>query len=492
MCCDTGGDHPVGGVRVRLPSFRSPAWVLAETATMSVFSLLSMLAIGRVIGPEAAGTGMIAIAAFALLDILGATLFTDALVQRPGLTRRHVESALTVAALAGCGMAVVLALGAPWLAAASGVAQVEALCLALAPLLPLSAFAGAGSGPVLRESRFALLAARVLIGQPLALAVGLWMAATGWGAWAMIGNQAVATLVAFVMLLAFGRLLRRPRIEPAALAALWPVALPQVTALVIMMGRYRLFLLALGISANEAVLAVSHLAFRMLDSVVLVVAQTTGRIGMPRLCALHADREAQAEAFGDLAQLQALLGLPAAAGIALIAPDLVALLLGPAWAGAGEAARIVGFAALLGFVHGEPFSLFVARGRARWNVWINLVALLVPLLALLLLRPATPQAAALAWASQSLILPPLLTVLVLRELRRTLPWLLLRVAPAIAGTAAMTLAVFAVQRSLDLGPAGDLGAAVAVGGAAYLAVVLSLLRGRVPRALRRQTAEAPA
>jgi PST family polysaccharide transporter len=338
--CDAGRGHPVGGIRVRLPSFRSPAWVLAETATTSVFSLLSMLAIGRVIGPEAAGTGMIAIAAFALLDILGATLFTDALVQRPGLTRRQVASALTVAALAGCGMAAVLALGAPWLAAASGVAQVETLCLALAPLLLFSAFAGSGSGPVLRESRFALLAARVLIGQPLALAVRLWMAASGWGAWAMIGNQAVATLVAFLMLLASGRLLRRPRIERAALVELWPVALPQVTALVIMMGRYRLFLLALGISASEAVLAVSHLAFRMLESVVLVVAQTTGRIGMPWLCALHADREAQAEAFGDLAQLQALLGLPAAAGIALIAPDLVALLLGPARLGTAPIAPV--------------------------------------------------------------------------------------------------------------------------------------------------------
>jgi hypothetical protein len=77
---------------VRLPSFRSPAWVLAETATMSIFSLLSMLVIGRVIGPEAAGTGMIAIAAFALLDILGATLFTDALV--PLLRDLHPDIAV--------------------------------------------------------------------------------------------------------------------------------------------------------------------------------------------------------------------------------------------------------------------------------------------------------------------------------------------------------------------------------------------------------------
>ena len=80
----------------------------------------------------------------------------------------------------------------------------------------------------------------------------------------------------------------------------------------------------------------------------------------------------------------------------------------------------------------------------------------------------------------------------LRELRRSLGWLLLRIAPAIAATAAMTLAVLAVQRSLDLGPGGDLAAAVLVGAATYLAVALTLLRGRMPRALRRQTAPAAA
>ncbi|MCZ8150457.1 MAG: hypothetical protein O9325_21690 [Roseomonas sp.] len=63
--------------------------------------------------------------------------------------------------------------------------------------------------------------------------------------------------------------------------------------------------------------------------------------------------------------------MPLAAGIALTAPDLGAVVLGPAWAGAGQAAQIVGCAALLGFIHGEPFSLFVARGQARWNLTAN-------------------------------------------------------------------------------------------------------------------------
>jgi PST family polysaccharide transporter len=477
---------------LRIPSSRSPVWVLAETATAAIFSLFSMLVIGRVIGPHAAGTGMIAIAVFALLDLPGATLFPDAIVQHRNLGRRHAASALTVATLVGCTTGLLLAGLAPLLARWSDAPEVEALCLALAPMLPLSAFGGAGSGLILREHRFAPLASRVLIGQPLALAAGLGLAATGWGPWAMIGNQMVATVISFVVVLWFGRLWMRPRVDGAALRELWPVALPQVMAVAVMVGRYRLFLVALGLITTEAVLAVSHFAFRMLDAALVVVWQSTGRISMPRLCALQGDRDAMAESFGDLAQLQALLGMPIAAGIALTAPDLVHALLGPAWAGAAPAAQIVGVASILTFVHGDTLSLFVARGKAKWNILINVAALLVPLAVLLVLRPATPSGAALAWASQSLLLPPVLTWLVLREVGRPLSWLLARIAPAVVATAAMSVVVVAVQASVHLSAGAELMVSALSGAVIYGAVVWVMLGRRPPRALVRHPTPMPA
>ena len=105
-----------------------------------------MLVIGRVIGPEATGTGMVAIAAFMLLDVAGATLFTDAVVQHPKLTPQHAGSALIGATLVGCAAALILAAGAPFLASSADAPAVTALALTLAPLLPLSAFSGCASG----------------------------------------------------------------------------------------------------------------------------------------------------------------------------------------------------------------------------------------------------------------------------------------------------------------------------------------------------------
>jgi PST family polysaccharide transporter len=465
--------------------------VLAETGSSAVFSLLSMLVIGRVIGPDATGTGMIAIATFALFDMVGATLFPDALVQHRGLERRHASSALTFAVLTGLLSAVLFAGFAPVLAHWSDAPEVTTLCLALAPLLPLSAFAGAASGLVLREQRFRLLAARVLIGQPVALAAGLVLAFAGSGPWAMVVNQAAATVMVFLLLAVLGRVPLRPMLNRAALADLWPVAIPQVAAIGVLVGRYRLFLVVVGLLTTEAVLAVSHFAFRMLDAALVMVWQATGRIGVPRLCGLQHDEEAMAESFGDLAQLQALLGMPMAAGIALVAPDLVQAVLGPAWYGAAQAAQIAGLAAVLSFVHGDTLSLFLARGKARWNVGVNIAALLVPLASLLILRPQTPQGVALAWAAQSLILPPVLTFIVLREVRRPFSWLLGRIAPALVGTAAMIAAVLALELLLRLPAAIELLAAAVVGGAVYVGIAWTMLRGRLPRALSRQTAATP-
>lgn len=471
---------------IRLPGPTSPSWVIAESGGAALFSLGTMLVIGRVIGPEATGVGTVAVAAFLLLDVFGASLFTDALVQRPRLTPRHESSAATAAVLVGLCGAVLLAASGGLLAASSGIGQLGSLTLALAPLLPLSAYAGAVAGLVLRQQRFRLLALRVLIGQPTALVAGLVVAQAGGGAWAMVVNQMVLSAIVFLLIALLGGFRLRPRLDLGALRELWPVAGPQIAAMTVAVGKYRIFLLTLGLIVSEAVLGVVHFAFRMLDAVLVMVWQSVSRLAMPRLCALQGDRKALADCYGELAQMQALLGLPVAVGAALVAPDLVGALLGPAWAGTAEAVRVGGLAAAVAFLAGDHVSLFVAIGRARWNAWVAFISLALPLAALLLAAPQTPAGVALAWATQSLLISPVLAWVVLREIRRSPFWLLRQVAPAILACAAMAAAVLAVQAVV---PEGRhflrLFAGVGAGAAAYAAVAWVALGGRLPAALAR-------
>ena len=466
--------------------------MLAESVASAVFSLLSMLAIGRVIGPHATGLGTIAVAAFLCVEVFGAVLFPDALVQLPGMARRHSDSAVTASVLVGVALGLCLAGAAPLLADGADAPEAMWLVLALAPLVPVSAFSGTVSGLLLREQRFRLLSLRLLLGQPLALGTGLVLASRGHGAWAMVGSQAVATAVAF-LLMAWGIRSSAPRLrlDLGALRELWPVAGPQVAGVAVNVGRYRIFLLALGLVVPQALLAVSHFAFRLVDAALGVVWQFAGRLAMPRLCALQHDREAMAEVYGDIARLQALLGLPICAGIALVAPDMVEVVLGPAGAGTAEASRVVALAAMAVVLHGDQSSLFVATGQARRNLHVAVALLVVPLAALALFRPTTPLGAAYVWSAQCLVVPPVLAWIVLRELRRPLRWLARKVAPAVVATAAMALAVLAVQSAFAMPPLARLSASASLGAAVYATVAWVALGRRWPRGLLTAAAPAP-
>ena len=122
-----------------------------------------------------------ALAAFLLLDLLTASLFTDALVQFPKLARDRAGSAAGAGVLAGTAAAVLLMAIGPLVAAASNAPEITVLTWAFRTLLPVSAWSGAMSGLALRRRRFFLLAARVLLGQRIALSVALLAAAEGFG-----------------------------------------------------------------------------------------------------------------------------------------------------------------------------------------------------------------------------------------------------------------------------------------------------------------------
>ena len=467
-----------------LPHANAPSWVLAETGVNAVFALVSLMVVSRTIGPAAAGIGAVAIAAFLLLDLLGSSMMTDALIQWRRLEPRHASSATTLTVLTGTVTGLILVLAGQVLSRTTGQPQIGPLTMVLAPMLPLSAFSGVGSGLVLRERRYRLLAMRVFIGQPVGLALGLLVAHHHGGAWAMIALQSGNTTVVFLLFVATRAAPFRPSLDRSALADLWPVAGPQLLSVVMLAGRYRLFIIALGMTTTESVVAVSNVGFRLLDAVLTIVGGSTLRITLPRLSALQGHPAAFADAYGETAQFQALLGWPIAAGVALTATNLVTGLMGPQWAGAADGTRVVACTALLNYSYGDSGSLWISINRTRINLMTATAALLVPIAGLLLLRPQTPAQAALCWGATVLVLAPVNMMLVTRRLQRSPIWLFGRLWPAAAGTAAMVLAVLAIAPILPTPPLLALICQAGAGAAVYAVVTFLALGRRLPSALK--------
>jgi O-antigen/teichoic acid export membrane protein len=470
-------------LRFSLPGQHSSTWILAESVASAVLSFASMLFVARIIGPEAAGAGTVALAAYQLPELLASSLFSDALVQRRDLRRQHVESAAAATILVSLAAAAVLAMVAPLLAYAAGDARIAWLVISLAPLMPLTAYMGISQALQLRQRRYRLLAMRILVGQPIGLCIAIAVGTQGLGPWAIVAGQIVATATAFLVALTFGAIGPCRRLDRSALAELWPIAAPQAVSTIINVGKYRLFLVALGLVASGAVLAQAHFAFRMLDAALTVVWQVMTRLALPRLCGASEHAHDLAEGFGELTQLQALLGFPIAVGVALVAPEMVQALLGPAWANTAQAAQVAGLTAAVVFISGPYTSLFVAIGRPSWNLRSAAATLLLPLAALLVLRPSTPAEIAWAWSVQCLILPPLIIRASLHKLRRNSRWMISWLLPPVLATAAMAGAVLCFKHYANLPPLLSVIGQAAIGAVSFGAVIWPLLGLRLPAAL---------
>ncbi len=457
-----------------LPGPQGAAWVVAETATSAVFSLVGLLFVARVIGPQQAGLGALAASAFLLVEGPASMLFGDALMQRRHLSPEHIATAFWVTLGVSVVAAAALALLAPLIAAASSLPEMVPMLQVLALLLPLSGLGGMFSGLALRERWYRLLALRTLLGQPLALAAGIAAGMHGAGAWALVVQQCVASVAGFALMALWFKPWPAPRIDRPALKELWAVAGPQVTALVVMTGRYRAFLLVLGLTSSELVVAATHVAFRMVDVAGSIVVSAIGRLAAPRLAALQHNRTGLAECFGMLSRWQSLGGLPVALGLAVVAPRLIEALMGPAWVGAAAPAQVVGISAALWIAGGPVMALWLAMGRTRMNLWVQGIACVLPLLLMAILRPATPAMAAWCWASTALLLPAAQLHLALQALHRGWLWLAHWMAPALLAALAMLVGAEGLHRATADWPAPyALTAMIAAGGLAWAAALVA-------------------
>ncbi|MGC8477906.1 MAG: oligosaccharide flippase family protein, partial [Acetobacteraceae bacterium] len=225
----------------------------------------------------------------------------------------------------------------------------------------------------------------------------------GAGAWAVVAQQAAGSAAGAAVLVAGGGWWPRP-CRPRW--GLLRVGLPLTLSTLVLHGRYRVFLMLLGASAGAPVLGEVHMAFRLVEAVRELASTALWRLMLPAFSARQADPAALRAAMrqAQRGSVPALLGLCVALG--LVVRPVAALLLGPAWAGAGQAALpLVGLAAWQ-FVGFAPGAAVVARGVPWVSLRANLASLALLAGAVALLRPAGAMAAVWVWvAAQAAVAP---------------------------------------------------------------------------------------
>lgn len=448
------------------------AWA-TEAANLAVFLVLV-----RLLAPSEFGIVAMAAVFVMLASDLGAFSVTQVLIQRRDLRRGHVDAVfLTVLGLSAVGFALVLA-GAPLVAAAYGEPQVGALLAWLSPVILLNAFTAVPIALLTRDMRFGTLAMRSFAMVVASGAVGVSLAVLGYGPWALVAQALTKSAVSVVVLL--GATGWRPgwSCGRGHLRDVRGYVLGTFGTHVVGAAERHVVQFLLGLLLGSAALGYFNAAQRLVEILVRLFVVPVSQLAMPGFSTVQADPARVRALLEGGVRVTSLVSFPAFVGAAVVAPDLVAVVLGDIWLPAAPVLTILALRGL-GSTSAMPgASLLYALGRPHWLLGINAASLAVNVAVLLAAAPFGVAAAAAGDVLRFLGCHCVLIAIAVGRLTGLRPSGQVRlVLPSLGAAAIMAGCVLAWRA---FGPAADpatsLAGSVAVGVVAYAAASLAVNR----------------
>lgn len=321
--------------RRRSLTHQTVAGLLWTSLGKGAYGVLQLVVIGilaRHVSPADFGVVSAALIVIALSGIVSQLGMGPALVQRPDLERRHIDTAFTSSVVMDLMLGIAIWLAAPLASSFFRVANVEPVLRSLAWVFPLQGMATVAESLMKRELRFRSLANLDVISYGLGFGVvGISMALLGKGVWALVAAQIAQNVVKTGILLYWqpprlwnlpdGRAFR----ELMGFGAGFTLA--KIANQVAAQGDY----LVVGRFLGPAPLGYYGRAYNLMSTPASGFGTILDAVLFPAMARVQSDAQRLAGAYRRGIALIALVFLPASAALVLLAPEVVAVLLGARW-----------------------------------------------------------------------------------------------------------------------------------------------------------------
>jgi PST family polysaccharide transporter len=461
---------------------RGSAWVAVSYGGRNVVSLVTMLALVRLLEPKAFGLVALAWTVLVACDQVQDAGTAAALVYRRDDVERGAATAAVFSWLSGivlCGVAVAVA---PLLASLFHAPALTNVLRVLALLLVIKSIGSAPMAILERNIDFRRLAKCDVTGALGQAAVALPLAVTGAGVWALVAGQlagaAVQSALAWVVvpwrpdprrasLRLAGEMLRYGRYVSATNV----VNLANNTVDNVVVGRL----------LGTATLGFYSVAFRLADFPNTVIGHVVGRVMFPIYSLLQNELDRFRNAYVQNLQRIAVFALPVSVGLFVAADPIVRGLMGDRWESAITPLRILAAYGVVKSFTAPAGEVFKGAGKPHLGLVLGVLQIAITIPALILLVPRYELAgAALAMLGSMSVLGAIRLAISLRLVQATAGELARALAPPAlcAGVLGTTLALL-LPTAHSLGPAAGLATLVSAGCIVYVAATLAFARSVV-------------
>ena len=469
---------------------RGLGWKAFSQISVQAMAVVTTIFIARLLTPSEVGL-MAMVMVFATLAInLSDVALGAALVQRETLTEEDRSTAFWLNNAVGVLLTVAAFFLAGPIANLYGEPQVELLLQVTSITFILTTLGATQNSLLIRDMRFRSLEVRSVIASAVAGTVAIVSAVLGAGTWAIVAQSITITAVSTVLVWRASSwrprfLISRESLHQLTSFSSWIVGARLLAYLNSNADNY-----LVGRYVGPAALGAYSIAYNVMLVPITRLAGPVQEVFYPALSKIREPLRV-GEAWLRATTMVSLITVPAFAGMAVVAEDFVAVLLGDQWDDAVPVLQILCWVGIVTAVQWQISVVLQALDRNAWGFRFTVVATAVTITAYVIGVQWGIVGVATASAIATTVLAPYYLVLPLRATGIRSRAFLGSISGVAQASAVMAVILLALQElALDgLSPAPRLAILVAVG----IAIYVPLVAWRVPeaveevRALRRRT-----
>ena len=439
-------DAAVPGLSLKGRVARSIFWIAWSRGVVQVLQFASTLVVAHILVPADYGVTALAGVCTGTARMLAEMGLGNAIIQFRDLDRREIDTCFWIAITLATIAFAVLALAAAPIARWFVTPRLAYVLPVTALLLPLTACSIVSDSLLRKRLALDRVSQAEIIGMGASLPVTLGCAFAGLGVWALVAGWLVATVGRNIATFAFAPWRPGWRVGGRRAKEMLHFSLATLGVEALWALREQTDSLVIGKVTGQVTLGLYSMAKDLAMLPLNKISPVINMLSMPMMAELQTDINAmRAELYRGIRLIAAIV-IPTSIGMALVADQMVAALLGPKWLPAIPIMRLLSVYAATRAIEPLLTPVLFARRRQQLLFWYFLAQLLVV--------PAATVVGAL-WDGASgavmLLIPVLaafiaiLAKAVLAEVKGKFSQLWLQAWPVLAATAAMVVVVLLVR-----------------------------------------------
>jgi PST family polysaccharide transporter len=345
---------------------RGAFWASAENWSRQLVSLIIFMVLARILTPMEIGLYAIVTIVVTLMQIFLDNGVGEAIVQRRDLDPEHVDAGFWVNMALSAVLAATAALSAGTLAGLFGEPDLANLIPVASLIILIGSLSSTQQALLRRSLDFRTLAIRTVASIVISGAVGIGMALSGFGVWALAGHQITERAVGAAVLWWSSDWRPRCRVSARHVRDLLPYSAHMVGSQALVFVQHQVDRFVIGLVLGPAALGVYSLAVKILDSFASMLFNGTANASFAAFARLQGQPERQRDALFLITRFSSLVGFPCFVGLAVTAPDLIHMVFGTKWEGAADILQVLAMTGIPWLLATNAGTVTRSAGRSGW------------------------------------------------------------------------------------------------------------------------------